>query len=204
MKAVLLARGLGSRMRHEGDAAALTASQAAAAAAGSKGMMPIGSRPFLDYVLSALADAGCQSVCIVVAPDHAAIRDYYDGVGAPTRLRIEYAIQPVADGTACAVLSAEAYAGRDSFLVLNSDNLYPAAVLRRLVKLDGPGLPAYERDSLVEESGFPLERVASFAAIEIDKNGYLTRIIEKPPVRVFAQLLRHLGAQAPNSSADGL
>ena len=191
MKAVLLARGLGSRMKHEGDAAALTASQAAAAAAGSKGMMPISgnrdpatgnrqTRPFLDYVLSALADAGCRSVCLVVAPDHAAIRDYYGGVGAPTRLRIEYAIQPMADGTACAVLSAEAYAGRDSFLVLNSDNLYPAAVLRRLVELDGPGLPAYERDSLVEESGFPLERVASFAAIEIDKNGYLTRIIEKP------------------------
>ena len=57
MKAVLLARGLGSRMKQDGDAATITASQAAAAAAGSKGMMPIGSRPFLDYVLSALADA---------------------------------------------------------------------------------------------------------------------------------------------------
>jgi len=183
MKAVLLARGLGSRMKQDGDAATMTASQAAAAAAGLKGMMPIGeasSRPFLDYVLSALADAGCRGVCIVVAPDHDAIRDYYSGVGAPTRLRIEYAIQPMADGTACAVLSAEAYAGRDSFLVLNSDNLYPAAVLRRLVELDGPGLPAYERDSLVEDSGFPLERVASFAAMEVDTSGYLTRIVEKP------------------------
>ena len=66
MKAVLLARGLGSRMR-DGDGATLTASQDAAAAAGSKGMMPIpstsvgvrGTRPFLDHVLSALADAGC-------------------------------------------------------------------------------------------------------------------------------------------------
>ena len=189
MKAVLLARGLGSRMKQEGDSA-LTERQAAAAAAGLKGMMPIAGnrepgtgnreRPFLDYVLSALADAGCRSVCLVVAPDHAAIRDYYSGAGAPTRLRIEYAIQPMADGTACAVLSAEAYAGRDSFLVLNSDNLYPAAVLRRLVELDGPGLPAYERDSLVEESGFPRERVASFAAMEVDTSGYLTRIVEKP------------------------
>ena len=61
MKAVLLARGLGSRMKQESDAS-LTAVQAAAAAAGAKGMMPIGPRPFLDYVLSALADAGCTSV----------------------------------------------------------------------------------------------------------------------------------------------
>src|SRR5690349_11183828 len=183
MKAVLLARGLGSRMKKEGDAAGLTESQAAAAAAGAKGMMPITgnrTRPFLDYVLSALADAGCTSVCFVVAPDHSAIRDYYSGSGTPSRLQIDYAIQPIADGTARAVLSAESYVGRDPFLVLNSDNLYPADVLRRLVELDGPGLPVYERDSLVKESGFPLERVASFAAIEIDASGYLTRIVEKP------------------------
>lgn len=185
MKAVLLARGLGSRMKQDGDAAALTSSQSAAAAAGAKGMMPIGERPFLDYVLSALADAGCTSVCFVVAPDHSAIRDYYDGPGKPRRLAVEYAIQHTADGTARAVISAESYAGRDPFLVLNSDNLYPAPVLRALVDLGEPGLPAFERDSLVNESGFPLERVASFAALEVDRYGYLTLIVEKPGLAYY-------------------
>jgi glucose-1-phosphate thymidylyltransferase len=196
MKAVLLARGLGSRMKDDGGVATLSARQAAAADAGAKGMMPIAgrrepgaasgdARPFLDYVLSALADAGCTSVCFVVAPEHGAIRDYYEGPGKPRRLKIEYAIQPVADGTARAVLSAESYAQRASFLVLNADNLYPALVLRALVDLDEPGLPAFERDSLVEDSGFPLERVASFAAIEVDRRGYLTRIVEKPGHRYF-------------------
>src|SRR5918993_743455 len=183
MKAVLLARGLGSRMKQDGERAALSESQAKAAAAGAKGMMPIGegaARPFLDYVLSALADAGCTSVCFVVAPDHAVIRDYYDGVGRPLRLRIEYAVQPIADGTARAVQSAQPYAGGDPFLVLNSDNLYPAPVLRALVELDGPGLPAYARDTLVHDSGFPPDRVAAFAAIEVDGDGYLARIVEKP------------------------
>lgn len=182
MKAVLLARGLGSRMKQTGDTAALTEGQARAAAAGSKGMMPIGgvARPFLDYVLSALADAGCTSVCFVVAPDHAAMRDYYEGHGHPSRLRTEFAVQPIADGTARAVQSARAYVSDDAFLVLNSDNLYPASVLRALVELDGPGLPAYERDLLVSDSGFPPDRVAGFAAIEVDQYGDLTRIIEKP------------------------
>jgi dTDP-glucose pyrophosphorylase len=191
MKAVLLARGLGSRMKQQGDTAALTAGQAAAAAAGAKGMMPVGgpstslgagrmTRPFLDYVLSALADAGCTSVCFVVAPEHGAIREYYSGPGRPSRLAIAYAVQPVADGTARAVLSAQDYAGQDPFLVLNSDNLYPAPVLRGLVDLDGPGLPAYERDSLVHESGFPPDRVTGFAAIEVDADGVLTGIVEKP------------------------
>ncbi|HUQ89240.1 MAG TPA: sugar phosphate nucleotidyltransferase [Vicinamibacterales bacterium] len=182
MKAVLLARGLGSRMKQEAGEA-LTASQAAAAAAGAKGMMPIGdgmTRPFLDYVLSALADGGCTSVCFVVAPDHSAIRDYYDGAGRPKRLTVDYAVQPIADGTARAVQSAQGYAGRDPFLVLNSDNLYPPHVLRALIDLDGPGLPSYQIDSLVSESGFPRDRVVGFAAIEVNDRGHLTRIVEKP------------------------
>jgi dTDP-glucose pyrophosphorylase len=188
MKAVLLARGLGSRMKQAGDEAALSAHQATAAAAGAKGMMPIpstspgarGTRPFLDYVLSALADAGCTQVCFVVAPDHSAIRDYYNGEGRPTRLSISYAVQDVADGTARAVLSGQGFAGADPFLVLNSDNLYPAPVLRALAALDGPGLPAFERDGLIRDSGFPADRVAGFAAIEVDASGVLTRIVEKP------------------------
>ena len=143
-------------------------------------MMPIGTRPFLDYVLSALADAGCTGVCFVVAPDHTAIREYYSGPGRPTRLRIDYAVQPVADGTARAVLSAESHVGGEPFLVLNSDNLYPASVLRSLAELKEPGLPAFERDSLISDSGFPADRVASFAALEVDPGGYLTRIVEKP------------------------
>lgn len=183
MKAVLLARGLGSRMKEGGDGPALTPPQAAAAAAGLKGLMPIGdgfTRPFLDFVLSALADAGCRDVCFIVAPDHAAIRGYYDGPGRPTRLRITYALQKIANGTARAVQAAQQFTARDPFLVLNSDNLYPAAVLRSLVELDGPGLPAYQRGSLVRDSGFPPDRVAAFAAIEVDDDGCLTRIVEKP------------------------
>jgi dTDP-glucose pyrophosphorylase len=183
MKAVLLARGLGSRMKQDAGAAALTPDQAAAAAAGAKGMMPIGkglTRPFLDYVLSALADANCTDVCFVVAPDHKVIRDYYEGPGKPRRLRVTYAVQEIADGTARAVQAAEQFAGRDPFLVLNSDNLYPPHVLRALIDLDGPGLPAYRQQSLVEESGFHADRVAGFAAIEVDAAGYLTRIVEKP------------------------
>ena len=116
----------------------------------------------------------------MVAPDHSAIREYYAGPGRPERLRISYTVQEIANGTARAVQAAQAFAGRDPFLVLNSDNLYPASVLRSLVELDGPGLPAYQRDSLVHDSGFPPDRVTGFAAIEVDPQGFLTRIVEKP------------------------
>jgi dTDP-glucose pyrophosphorylase len=183
MKAVLLARGLGSRMKAGADASGLTPAQAAAAAAGAKGMMPIGSghtRPFLDFVLSAFADAGGREACLVVAPEHGAIRSYYDGPGRPTRVGLTYAVQDMADGTARAVLAARAFAGREPFLVLNADNLYPPSVLAALIALEGPGFPAYRRAALERDSGFPPDRVAGFAAIEIDGAGVLTRIVEKP------------------------
>jgi glucose-1-phosphate thymidylyltransferase len=190
MKAVLLARGLGSRMKRDAEAAALSPLQAAAAAAGSKGMMPIGNpstarrpggaRPFLDYVLSAVADAGCKDVCLVVAPDHDDIAAHYKGAGRPRRVNLTYAVQDIANGTARAVLAARGFVGGEPFLVLNSDNLYPAPVLGSLVGLDEPGLPGYRRDDLVRESGFPAERVNAFAAIEIDAQWYLKRIVEKP------------------------
>jgi glucose-1-phosphate thymidylyltransferase len=182
MKALLLARGLGRRMQAAGYHDALTPAQQAAAAAGAKGMMPLGAggRPFMDYVISALADAGCNDVCLVVAPEHRAIADYFSGAGRPSRARISFAVQPVADGTARAVLAGRAFTGTDPFLVLNADNLYPADVLQALVSLDGPGLPAFEREALVDESGFPAERVAGFALLDVDSTGHLRGIIEKP------------------------
>ena len=54
----------------------LDPAQAAAANAGLKTMIPIHGRPFLDYVLHALSEAGYDDVGLVVTTDHPA-RDYY-------------------------------------------------------------------------------------------------------------------------------
>ena len=58
-------------MRSADPGASLTPDQQRAADAGMKAMMPIAGRPFLDYVLSAAADAGLTHIAIVSAPDHA-------------------------------------------------------------------------------------------------------------------------------------
>lgn len=183
MTSVVLARGLGRRMREADSGVALEIAQDSAAAAGQKAMMPVGNgRPFLDYVLSALADAGAGDVVLVVAPDHALMREHY--AAAPmSRVSVRFAVQPEATGTAHAVLAAEPLVGDRPFLVLNADNLYPVDVLRSLVALEGPGLPAFERARLVQESGFPEARVAQFAVLRVDPQGWLSGILEKPDVR---------------------
>lgn len=161
------------------DASArLDPAQAAAADAGAKGMVPFG-RPFLDYVLSALADGGIREITIVVGPGPSPIRDHY-AASAPERVRVAFAVQPEPVGTADALLAAEAFAGAGDFLALNSDNYYPVSAIRALVGLDEPGLPVFERDALLARSNFPAERVARYAVLAVGPGGYLARIVEKP------------------------
>ena len=63
---------------------------------------------------------------------------------------------------------------------MNADNLYPVEALGTLASLDEPGLPAFDRDDLVGTSNIPAERIRAFALIDVDADGYLRRIIEKP------------------------
>jgi len=140
---VVLARGLGLRMRREDPAAALDAMQADAAAGGVKAMIPIG-RPFLDYVLAVAADAGCRRVCLVVAPEHGQIREYYSRL-KPKRLRIEFAVQAEPLGTADAVAAAEEAVGGQPFLMLNSDNHYPLDALWALRGASGSAVVAFDQ-----------------------------------------------------------
>ncbi len=186
MKAVVLARGKGTRMQRTETAVALESAQAAMADAGLKAMIPF-RRPFLDYVLSALADAGCLDVCLVVGPEHGVIRDYYDRERPPERVRVSFAVQARPLGTADAVLAAERFAGSDPFLALNADNYYPAGVFRALAALDGPGLPAFDPAALVRGSNIEPERVRAYAILRVDARGCLRDIVEKPNPQQMAE-----------------
>jgi len=175
----VLARGLGTRMREADPAVTLTAEQQRSADAGLKPMVPVNGRPFIEYVLGAIADAGIGCVALVVAPDHGVIRRHFED-HAPSRLAISFVVQDAPLGTANAVLAAEQWTAGDPFLVLNADNLYPVRALSDLASLDEPGLPVFDAADLVRTGNIPAERVRAFALVETDDDGYLRRIVEKP------------------------
>jgi glucose-1-phosphate thymidylyltransferase len=180
VKAVVLAAGRGTRMQKAMGAGGLTAEQAAMADAGLKAMMPFGGRPFLDYVLRAIADAGGSEVCLIVAPGHNLVRTYYTATRPPRRLRVSFAVQHEPRGTAEALLAAESFVGRDAALVVNSDNYYPTDVLRTLAALDGQGLPAFSREGLFRDGLIEPARVRDYALLRIRPDGTLEDIVEKP------------------------
>lgn len=196
-KAVILARGLGSRMRRGDSSASLNEAQARVANAGMKALIPIGAtaagvgRPFLDYVLSALADAGISDACLVIGPEHTELREYYEGVGRPQRLRVHFATQHVARGTADAVLAAESFAAGDHVLVLNSDNYYPAVAYRLLCAYGGAALPGFDREALVRQSNIEPAKIKAFALLDVATDGFLSDIVEKPDDATFTRMGAH-------------
>lgn len=176
-KVVILARGLGRRMRAPGLDKSLNPSQAAVADTGLKAMMPF-ERPFLDYSLSALADAGFEEACLVIGTEHDLVRSHYT-VTPPRRIGVRFAVQPEPLGTANAVLAAEEFTSSEPFLTINSDNYYPPTALRMLRSLDEPAVALFRESSLIA-GGIPPERILKFAICTASSDGYLSGIVEKP------------------------
>lgn len=195
-RAVVLARGLGTRMRRADRIAeaALAPDQLAVADVGLKAMIPVG-RPFLDYVLSGLADAGIEDVCLVIGPEHEQVRERYIEEVPPRRLRVHFAVQAEPRGTADAVLAAARFVEDRPFLVLNSDNYYPVAALRALRQAGPPSLLGFDRLGLVRGGNIDRARIAKFALLITDQDGLLRRIAEKPDEAT----MRTIGETAPVS-----
>jgi dTDP-glucose pyrophosphorylase len=185
-KAVILARGLGTRMRRPESGIALSPEQSAVAETGLKAMIPIG-RPFLDYVLSGLADAGYQEICLVIGPEHRTVREYYAAL-ALQRFRLSFAIQTEPRGTADAVLSALEFVNDDDFVVMNSDNFYPVSILTSLRTMGQAGTVLFDEPALIRNSNIPADRIRSYAYGKTDSENFLIDLVEKPDPNRARQL----------------
>lgn len=182
--AVIMARGLGTRMRKDAAGVDLDDSQQALAARGLKSMIDVG-RPFLDHVISAIADAGITHVILVIGPEHDEIRRYYGEL--PTqRVTIEFAVQERPLGTADALLAARDAVGERRFLLLNSDNYYPTDAMIALRACPGNALIGFEPEGLTQRGNIPAERVRAFALLEAS-DGHLVGIVEKPDEATLAR-----------------
>ena len=183
-KVVILARGLGTRMQRRVEGVRLDPEAEQFAEKGWKAFIPIsGKRPFLDYTIHFLRKAGFKEICLVIGPEHDAVREYYSEIdGKLSDISISFAVQEKPLGTAEAVYAARNFVGEDSFLMLNGDNLYPVDALRELREQrdDICYVAGFEKEALVRNSNFDAERVKSFAVMEVDDDWNLVRIVEKP------------------------
>ncbi len=110
MKVVILAGGLGTRMRGTlGDL--------------PKPLAPIGGRPFIEYLLKFISNQQFRDVIISLGHGADAIREYL-GDGSSLGLRVEYTVERDLLGTGGAVKRSEPLIKSDDFFVMNGDTYF--------------------------------------------------------------------------------
>jgi dTDP-glucose pyrophosphorylase len=168
-------------MRSVDEASGLDPAQRDAARRGLKALIPIGGRPFIDRVLTVVADAGFSDACFVVGPGADPIRTHLESV-VMRRLHVHFAVQPEPLGSANAVLAAELFADGDDFALINADNHYPAralALLRTEAMDDAHAMVGFTRAGLLR-GNITADRLAGYAIVGTSADGGLADIVEKP------------------------
>lgn len=157
--AVVLAAGRGTRL------GSLTAHY-------PKALIEVGRTPVLERVLRGWQSAGVREAIVVIGHYGSLIRAAV-GDGGDLGLRVRYREQADIDGTASALRLARDSVGQDPFAFSWGDVLVPDATYARVLSAAGPGIDAVLAVNEVEDP-------AAGAAVYLDDDRTVTRIVEKP------------------------
>ncbi|HVL65143.1 MAG TPA: NDP-sugar synthase [Actinomycetota bacterium] len=160
MKALLLAGGLGTRLRP------LTYTR-------PKHLLPIANRPHIEHVFDLLIRHGVTDVVLLTSY----LAEAFDEVAAAARSRglsVEVTHEREPLGTAGAIKNAEEVAGSGTFLVFNGDIL---------TDCDLEALVRVHREKGAEATIWlqPVEDPSAFGVVPTDDDGRVLGFIEKPP-----------------------
>ncbi|PID59785.1 MAG: nucleotidyltransferase [Ignavibacteriae bacterium] len=191
---VILAGGISSRMKKPPtDTSNLKEEMITEANQKSKSMISMSNkRPFLDYLLYNIKEAGYKNVLIVIGENDNSIKDYYKrNVNLFEGLTIKFATQYIPKdrekpfGTADALwqgLKTVPEWKDECFTVVNSDNLYSIKALKLLLESE------YDNALIDYDSSgfeFPEDRVKAFAITIKNEKGFLKDIVEKPEPEII-------------------
>jgi glucose-1-phosphate thymidylyltransferase long form len=161
MKGLILAGGAGKRLRP------LTYT-------GAKQLVPIANRPVLFYVVDNLVDAGITDIGVIISPETGEEVKTALGDGSAFGARLTYLRQDKPLGLAHAVAVARTFLGEDDFVMYLGDNLI-GTMIRETVEQFARA-PELSASVLLKEVADP----SAFGVAEVDAQGSVTRLVEKP------------------------
>ena len=161
MKAVILAGGLGTRLRP------LTISK-------PKPMLPVGEKPILEHLIEWTKKGGVKSIVICVSYLRKSIEDYFED-GSKFGVKIEYAISNKPLATAGQLKTAEKFID-DDFVCMYGDSIFNFS-LRSMIKQH------VMKKSFVTMSLNEYKTNLPYGVIETSKNGKVVSWNEKPEIK---------------------
>ena len=161
MKAVIIAGGLGTRLRP------LTNNT-------PKPMLPIGEKPILEHLVNWTKKGGIKSVILCVSYLRESIEDYF-GDGEKFGVKIEYAISKKQLATAGQLKTAEKFID-DDFVCMYGDSILNFS-LRSMIKQHSI------KKSFVTMSLNEHKTTLPYGVIETSKKGKVVNWNEKPEIK---------------------
>lgn len=151
-----------------------------------KPMLPVANRPLLDHVVLSLANAGIETIVLVVGHHKESIQNYF-GDGSQWDVDIEYVVQKPRRGTGDALLQAEARVSEE-FIVINGDRIVDSSLIGELLsKRDATGQACLAVTHVEKPSNYGV------VSLEDDQ---VTEIVEKPPKYDIPSRLANTGVYA--------
>ncbi|MCO6473820.1 MAG: sugar phosphate nucleotidyltransferase [Melioribacteraceae bacterium] len=204
-KIMILAAGVSSRMKKPDNTITADEKLIHEADTISKSMIGVGkdNRPFMDYLLFNITEAGYREVLFIINEKDEFIKKYYKLENENDKklgnLNLSFTVQSIPEGRSKPMGTADAvFQGMMSrpdwsggkFTVCNSDNLYSVNTLKLLLNSD-------KKNSMINYDlkglRFTDDRHKKFAVISVSKNGYLRSIIEKPSEEEIEKLKEEMG-----------
>jgi glucose-1-phosphate adenylyltransferase len=152
----------------------------------SKGLIELGGKPFLSYLLENILKAKFKNVFIITGENAQMFRLTFENNTDFKDLNIQFATQYVPEGREKPFGTADAlyqclleypHLKETTFCVCNSDNLYSLNALKLLKNASSSqAILAYDIDHLE----YTEERISRFAVMKFNKDYDLLAIVEKP------------------------
>ena len=175
MKALILAGGAGTRLRP------ITHTRA-------KQLVPVANKPILFYGLEAMAEAGIKDVGMIVGETADEVMQAV-GDGSHWGLTVTYIPQEAPLGLAHCVLIARPFLGDDDFVMYLGDNLIRQGVKEFVDQFEAerqrdaaPTLDGQSRPAVAQILLAHVPDPQRFGVAELDANGRVVRLVEKPEV----------------------